>query len=139
MCRECIAGRCQLHMISTLHHYSIACMEAFQNLYFLAVRSTNLHFLLLVAFSTFLQIDKVQALFFGQCFYRDGKCVWQFLRHEEHFHKRAGHHFALIIEAESYRHVIRAVARCLSIRKQLAVQGAEFIHLIVVWCLEVGR
>ena len=58
MSRKRIASRCQFHMISTIHHYLVARLDAAQDLYFLAIACTEFHLLLLVTFLTLLDVDE---------------------------------------------------------------------------------
>ena len=137
MSRKRIASRCQFHMISTLHHDLIAWMNATQDLYFLAIACTEFHLLLLVTFLTLLDVDEIQALLFGECFYWKDDAILHILRKKIDFYKRAWNDFTLIVETESNWHIERTSR--LAIREQLTIQGFEFVYLIVIWSLEVGR
>ena len=120
---ECIASRSQLHMISTLHYYSVACIYTAQDLYFLAIACSKLHFLLLVAFLALLDVDEIQALFLGQRFYWDRNYVFHWLREEVNFNERTRDDVTLVVETESYRYVERTATSRLAIRENLTVQG----------------
>ena len=107
VCRKRIASRSQLHMEGTLHYHLVARSNTTQNLYFLAVAGTELHFLLLVAFLALLDVYKVQALFLGECFYRESDGVFHVLREEIDFYERARDDVTLVVEAEGYRYIER--------------------------------
>ena len=137
MSRKRIASRCQFHMISTLHHDLVARLDAAQDLYFLAIACTEFHLLLLVTFLTLLDVDEIQALLFGECFYWKDDAILHILRKKIDFYKRAWNDFTLVVETESDWYIERTCR--LAIREQLAIQGFEFVYLIVIWSLEVGR
>ena len=105
MCRKRIAGRSQFHMISALHHDLVARLDTTQNLYFLAIACTELHLLLSVAFLALLNVDEIQALFFGQCFNRENNGIVHLLREEIDFYERTRDDVTLVVEAEGHWHI----------------------------------
>ena len=82
-----IAGRSQFNMISALHHDLVARLDTTQNLYFLAIACTELYLLLSVAFLTLLDVDEIQALFFGECFYWENDSIVHLLGEKVDFYK----------------------------------------------------
>lgn len=52
--------------------------------------------------------------------------------------KRTGNDIPFVIEFKGNGHIVAVVARCLSVRKQAAVQVLQCIYLIVVGSTEVG-
>ena len=105
MSRKGIAGRSQFHMISAFHHDLVARMNATQDLHFLAIACTELHLLLSVAFLALLNVDEIQALFFGQCFNRENNGIVHLLGEQVDFHERTRDDVSLIVEAEGHRHI----------------------------------
>ena len=105
MSRKRIASRCQFHMISTLYHDLVARLDTTQNLYFLTIAGTELHLLLSVAFLALLNVDEIQALFFGECFYRENDGIVHLLGKKVDFHERTRDDITLVVEAEGHWHV----------------------------------
>ena len=126
-------------MISAFHHDLVARMNATQDLHFLAIAGSQFHFLLLVTFFTILNVDEVQALFFGEGFNRKDDGIFHLLGEQEDFHKRTRDDVALIVEAEGHGYIERTCTCRLAIRQELAIESFQFIHLIVIRSLEVGR
>lgn len=139
MCRNCIAGRSEFHMICPFDHNFITGMYTGKDLNLPTIVSAELHFLLLVSFGIHLQIHKIHSLLFRDGCLRQYHDIFHLSGKQINLHIRTGDNIDTIVKFKSDGQIEQRIIRRLPIGKHTSVKFVQSVHTVIIRSLKIGR